>query len=229
MITDSMTYQEIADAIRKDWESELYSCYVHCFGMRQKYGRFILKNVKPEEFRFLGRREKLTKNRNKYVFLFYTHGRTQYKHEGPLRSFRLEYLRKDGIHAVKVNVFDTKEVTFYTPHFFDRYRERFLEKHYDVDYWTKEDVMDDYFMYNAAEVSTPQHNPKYPEGIFVTTEDGVILGVDLGDGIWEYRTFISFEMLKGGQIDISNEEENMVNLIKALPKNMDVNKLLSNV
>ena len=81
-----MTYQEIANAIRKDWENELYSCYVHCFGMRQKYGRFILKNVKPEEFRFLGRREKLTKNKNKYVFLFYTQGRTQYKHEGPLRS-----------------------------------------------------------------------------------------------------------------------------------------------
>ena len=227
MITEKMSFQEIAEAMRKDWREELISCYEHCFGMRKKYHRFILKNIKPDQFYDLGRREKITNNKNKYIFLFFTHGRKEYKAEGLLRSFRLEYLRKDGIHVAKINVFNTKEVTFFTPHFFDRYRERFLEKNFDVDDWTKEDVIDDYFLHNIGEVSRSQNNPKYPDGIFVTCDNGVILGVDLGEGLWEYRTFISFEMLKGGQIDDSSEEAAILEQIRDLPKNIDINSIIS--
>lgn len=226
MITDRMTYQEIAEAVRNDWSNELRNCYINCFGQRKAFGKIMLKDMKPDVFHFLGRREKLTKAKNKYVFLFYSQGKAQFKHEGPLRSFRLEYLRKDGLHAVKINVFNTQEVTFYTPHFFDRYRERFLEKEYIIDGWTKEDVMDDFFMNNVGEICQSQNNPKYPDGIFLTTDSGVILGVDLGDGLWEYRTFVTFDMLKGNQIEDSNEEAALLEQIRDLPKNIDINSLI---
>ena len=222
-----MSHQEIANAIRKDWNNELFDCYADCFGKRKHYGRFILNNVKSEEFHYLGRREKITKSKNKYVFLFYTHGRKQYKKEGVLRSFRLEYLRRDGIHVAKINIFNQNEVTFYTPHFFDRYRERFLEPQFEIDDWTKEDVIDDYFMNNVAEVATNQNNPKYSGGIFVSTDNGVILGSNLGEDLWEYRTFISFDMLKGQQINLSNEEEELAELIRMMPKNIDINSLIN--
>ena len=207
MITDRMTYQEIAEAIRKDWSEELYNCYVNCFGMRKKFGKSVLNDMKSDVFHFLARREKITKNKNKYVFLFYTQGRQQFKNEGPLRSFRLEYLRKDGIHVAKINVFNTKEVTFYTPHFFDRYRERYLEKHYQIDDWGKEDVMDDFFMYNVGEVCRSQNNPKYPDGIFLTTDSGVILGVDLGMVYGNTEHIYHLKCLKEARLKIAMKRQ----------------------
>ena len=63
MITDRMTYQEIAEAIRKDWSEELYNCYVNCFGMRKKFGKSVLNDMKSDVFHFLARREKITKNK----------------------------------------------------------------------------------------------------------------------------------------------------------------------
>jgi len=213
MITDSMTYQEIAEAMRKDWYKEIASVYESCFGMRQKYGRHVLKRLQPDEFFCFESKEKITKNKNKYVFLFYTHGRREYKKSGIIRNFWLEYLRSDGIHAVKMNPFNNHEITFYTPHLFDRYRERFLEVNYDVDDWNKRDVMEDYFIHNEVFKGVAQDNEKYPGSIFITTSEGVVLGVNIGEGIWEYRTYISFEMLKSGQIEQSQDDKDVVDKI----------------
>lgn len=207
MILPSMTYQEIANTIKRDWEQDLYRGYNSCFGMREKYGIYVQKHVKANEFHFFGARQKTTKDKNNYIFLFYTHGKEQYNRVGILRNFWLEYERRDGVHAVHFNHLSLDEYTFYVPHFFERYKERFLDiKFPDHDCDKLQDIIQVYFMSNELVKAQPQDNPKYPGGIFASVMDGICLGVDLGNGIWEFRTFVSFELLKGNQVAISKED-----------------------
>lgn len=229
MITNAMNYQEIAATFKRDFENELANLYQTCFGLRAKYGKYVCQNVGPEQYKFLGKKEYISKNKNKYVFLFCTRGKKQYKQMGIERNYWLEYMRSDGIHAVRFNHETGRDFTFYTPHFFDRYRERFLEPQFDIEDWTKPDVIEDYFKNNVVFNARPMNDPRYPNSLFVVSEDGIALGEDIGKGIWEFRTFITFEMLKGNQVNISEEEGKFLEIMKKLHESGKLTDLLAYV
>lgn len=75
---------------------------------------------------------------------------------------------------------------FFSGHFFDRYRERYL---LDVERGTA-DVVHEYFKHNAVGWTTGNPNG----GIFVTTEQGAALGV-VEDGVEIIKTFITPEQM----------------------------------
>lgn len=65
----------------------------------------------------------------------------------------------------------------------------------------KMDVMKDWIMKNLHLNSDAQGNEKYPDGIFCVYPSGVALGRELPDGNSEMKTFVTYDMLRGEQIE----------------------------
>ena len=112
------------------------------------------------------------------------------------------YRQTDGYHLVGFMYLDSNPLTkpekaFFTPHFFDRYKER-TDLPMDT---PKMEVMKDWIMKNLHLNSDAQGNEKYPDGIFCAYPSGVALGRELPDGNSEMKTFITYEMLRGEQIE----------------------------
>lgn len=112
------------------------------------------------------------------------------------------YRQSDGFHLVGFICLDSNplgksEKAFFTPHFFDRYKER---TGLPVD-MSKTDVMEDWISKNLHLNSDTQGNEKYPDGIFCVYPCGIALGRELPEGNSEMRTFITYEMLRGEQIE----------------------------
>lgn len=111
------------------------------------------------------------------------------------------YRQSDGLHLVgflylNSNPLARPEKCFYTPHFFDRYKERTgLPQE-----MTKIDVMKDWISKNIHLNSDAQGNENYPDGIFCAYPSGIALGRELPDGNSEMRTFLTYDMLRGEQI-----------------------------
>ena len=63
------------------------------------------------------------------------------------------------------------------------------------------DVMKDWIMKNIHLNSDAQGSEKYPNGIFCAYPSGIALGRELPDGNSEMKTFITYEMLRGEQIE----------------------------
>ena len=112
------------------------------------------------------------------------------------------YRQSDGLHLVGFLYLDSNplakpEKCFYTPHFFDRYKERTgLPQE-----MTKIEVMKDWISKNIHLNSDAQGNDKYPDGIFCAYPSGIALGREIGNGNSEMKTFITYDMLRGEQID----------------------------
>lgn len=112
------------------------------------------------------------------------------------------YRQSDGLHLVGFLYLDSNplakaEKCFYTPHFFDRYKERTgLPQE-----MTKIEVMKDWISKNIHLNSDSQGNENYPDGIFCAYPSGIALGRELPGGNSEMRTFITYDMLRGEQIE----------------------------
>lgn len=185
-----MTYKEIAAVFKRDFEEEIRSGYNHCFGMEDKLSRMVRK-LNSNEFHLLYTHHKKTKQLNDYTILFFSREKPRKGLVKLRRTVYLKYMRSDGIHIATAHPNFIDEVSFYTPHFFDRYRERMLKK----PEMQKLDVIDYFMAKTAATTIQDVHNPKYPNSVFATNEEGVLLGENLGDGLFEFRTFITVDML----------------------------------
>ena len=65
----------------------------------------------------------------------------------------------------------------------------------------KMEVIKDWIMKNLHLNSDAQGNEKYPDGIFCAYPTGVALGRELPDGNSEMKTFVTYDMLRGEQIE----------------------------
>lgn len=57
----------------------------------------------------------------------------------------------------------------------------------------KIDVINYFMALTASTRIRDINNPKYPNSVFATNEEGVLLGENLGNGLFEFRTFVTFE------------------------------------
>ena len=87
-------------------------------------------------------------------------------------------------------------ILMFPPHFFQRYRDRFMEGNNDI---KGIDLIKYFFCRNPTFSSDETVEDKR---IFQTScEDGVCLGIEKEKNIFIQRTFITYEMLKNDQID----------------------------
>lgn len=201
MIVDSMTYKEIIAEFNKDWKDYFPSILERKID-DNRYRRYMLKEAKDNVPVFFKPIELTSKRGNKYILQVNSKGRSDYKRYGLLFLLYMYYHRSEGIYAVmrcshsSWNVNDAC-YNFYIPHLFDRYRERELN---DI-HKPKMQTIIEFFKNNGTGKYIDMPNDKYADNIFYTTANGVLLGSKLDGGNTLLRTYITFDMLKGNQID----------------------------
>ena len=172
----------------------------------------MLKEAKDNEPIFFKPIELTSPGGNKYMLLLNSKGRSDYKKGGLLFLLYMYYHRPEGIYAVmrcpkeSWNV-NEADFTFYTPHLFNRYRERELK---DI-HKPKMQTIIEFFKNNGTGRYIDVPNAKYDNSVFFTTTTGVLLGSKLDNGNVLLRTYIAFDMLKGSQTD---DKDRLITIVK---------------
>lgn len=107
-----------------------------------------------------------------------------------------------------------QKLAFFTPHFFERYKERMGEQGVKI-----KDPVRDYFGRNPELLSDPGDNPRFKNALQYTVRDGVMLGnlrgnvtLGYGDGrtvVWELydvRTFLHRDAKMSQRIEFIDNE-----------------------
>lgn len=198
IITDTFDYNDIIRVLDQD------EAYVHhqVDDLQPKYFR-IMQKAKTKGMKVFA---PVTVKGNRGIdYLIYMVSRdwltTKKQHMLDYMYFGV-YRQTDGFHLVGFLYLDSNplakaEKCFFIPHFFDRYRER---TNLPLD-MPKMDVIKDWISKNQHLNSDVQGNEIYPDGIFCTYPTGVALGRELPDGNSEMKTFVTYEMLRGEQIE----------------------------
>lgn len=109
------------------------------------------------------------------------------------------FVKKRGIFAIREIDSASREGyelvrCIYTPHFFDRYRERFLK---DLSI-PKLEVIERFMLANDKSMSKEIQSTKYPNSLWSLCKDGLCLCTQINRGIYEMKTFVTFDMASGG-------------------------------
>lgn len=214
MIIDTMSFREIAKELNNDFDNEIYLKTIK-LNNDSKYRRAILKSTKKGLIKFKSI-SYTSKQGNKYIITPYTSGRSHYKKTKTLEfSYISTFYYKNSLF---VAWYTTESKTllptiyFYTAHLFDRYGERFLGKKFEM----TDDNLGDFFVRNRAiSMKGGFEHPKYKNHVFATFDEGVILGERIDWDIMFFKTYITFDMLKGQQIEMSSTlQPRLENILK---------------
>lgn len=199
MIVDSMTYKEIISEFQYDWNQFIYDKLTNCFGMANTYRRYMLKYMKDDPV-FFTPIEFESKRGNTYIVRFSCKGKADYKKNGLIVTLYMYYRIHGRIYAVLSTGGNRDTFIFYTPHLFDRYRERELK---DLSL-NKLHVVNEFFKSNSTANFMSLDNPKYVNSLYGVSKSGILLGKKITDSLYEIKTYITFDMLKGTQINDKN-------------------------
>ena len=166
----------------------------------------MLKQTKDNVPVFFKPIELTSKRGNKYILQINSKGKSDFKKKDLLFITYMYYHRPEGIYAVMVasqGVASSADdfYNIYTPHFFDRYRERELKNIH----MPKMEAIIDFFTHNATSKHVEVESEKYKDSLFYTVPTGVMLGNKYNDYICEIKTYITFDMLRGNQVDNSEK------------------------
>lgn len=209
IITDTFTYEEIIEVMMED-----RAFVVHKLNDLYKKTERYIKKKKPKD-PFIFKPVHFTSNRGlNYSVTIHFHGIKDYKAYGATYSIYAYQRKNDGFHVFFYATDGMKKTEFdvFTPHFFNRYKERQLK---DINV-PMTDVMDTFFSKNARFYRQDQNNEKYPDGTITKFAEGIGLGYkyDSSYPITVNKTFVSIEMLKGAQIEMSESaRENLQKIV----------------
>ena len=214
IILDTFTYDDIVRVIEEDHDFLMHKLRE----LAQKYRKAVIRQKPIGKKAYGPTIIKSNRGLTYRIVLTYMDSHS-YKAHGFYHTIHAYYLKPEGLYLVACQRIadggDAHELShhaFYTPHFFDRFRER---QNYPAE-MSKLDLMNEFLTINHQNIVGQQNNDKYPNGIFVVYDNGVGLGTDLGNGVFEIKTYISFEMLRGEQIDKKNLQLDFLNEYKEL-------------
>ena len=208
MITEKMSYQEIADRFDKIYGNR------ECLINQNPYRRFFVKNRKATNVVFTPK--KRTVDENSYVLIIpKSSGYKEFMRYGLMCSMYLIYGTRKGKMLVSKewdSGTNMQHNYFYTSHFFDRYRERVLK---DCTL-PKDTVMAEYFKRNIETTcKTFENGYKGAERSFLEAmNDGVALGVYIDSCRRLYKTFVDYGSLSKNKqqvLDYMGNRSNEVN------------------
>lgn len=145
-----------------------------------------------------------------YVFRFYKRAANDSR-EGKIDcEHYIWFIKRRGLFAIRIvnqkSIYRTeRKYQVYIPHFFDRYRERFLK---DISI-PKLEVMRCFMLCNPQGALMCFPSEKYPDSVWARCNDGLILSNQVTDEIYECKTYISFDMTFSGErrfVDLTAEE-----------------------
>lgn len=192
-----MTYQEKRDEFRRDFEKNVAPAYIHCFGNEKKFERIARKLPNDKHYHFPVI-EYDSKGGNHYMLFYSVRGKKGFKKTGLQCNAVIVYTTADGKLAAMTALDDTP-ATFWSQHFFQRFRERGLKD----EALSLHDTMVAFFKELTYAQGKEVDSEKYENNIYTMIDRGLMLGTfEYGEErVLSYRTFISNEMIKEGQYD----------------------------
>ena len=202
MIVDTMTFEGIAAELNKDFNEEIWLKAVQ-LNFDSKYRRAILKSGKQGIIKYKPR-VYTSKRGNKFIVTPFTSGRSHYKKTHSLEfAYIVTFHYKNSFFVAWLtseSKLQLPSIYFYPSHFFDRYGERYLEREFEM---TDENLSDFFVRNGAVSMLGECDNPKYKNHLFATFDEGVMLGERVSWDIMFFKTYVTFEMLKGNQVETS--------------------------
>lgn len=219
MIVPSMSLTEIHKELTRDYDY----CLARIKRDMNQYRRSIIKSSKfPMQFKPI---EYVSPSRNHFIILIDAKSKKQAN--TPFFCIVGYYLRPEGIYAALLipKIGGGKRIILYPPHFFERYKQRYLNE--DV---CTLDAIKTYFKVNSTNIIEFGENNKFRGSCY----QGLILGEKLCDDILIIKTFVSKEMLKGEQIENNDKIVNQLSILNELKSNKNYTdnmliKLMDNV
>ena len=192
MITPSFTPEQIVDEFRKD----LANIFYYVDHQKQRLKRAALK---AHKFPVSIHGWHVTPKKNNWLYILTARSKKDYD-DTSMVTFVMTFRDQQGKTwaMMQSSVRNEPIVIFYTPHLFSRYNRRMnLEL-------LGEDLIYRYFKYNASASfsikTTMLDDTQYKQDIMATTTEGVTMGLMTTVGVL-LKTFISYEMAKGEQIE----------------------------
>jgi hypothetical protein len=118
---------------------------------------------------------------------------------GPSALTFLTYNDRHGLMAVMRVGYNDDEYLFATPHFFDRFIERFLDENV-----SKSEAMCQFFSNNTNFVMTAFPIPDNPNNLIGIADEAVLFGERIAPNITFARTCITRDMLYSNQVEATN-------------------------
>lgn len=191
IIVDSMTYEEIV----KLFDELERPVILHRLRESGKTYRRLIKNTRNTERRYF-KPIRFTSNRGFNIVLQCYDEGINFPRANRLGAFYYASFRKNrGTHLLTRSLVERQywHYSIYTPHFLDRYNERFLKD----PILTKQEIID-LFMENNRKVSIMRlkaDEAKHPDEYWQACNNGLCLCRNPHDLFVEVRTFISWDML----------------------------------
>ena len=189
MVVQSMSTKELIKEIFSDYEIVVRKAYYLSLGMRREVVKSKTKHVR-KVFDYKSNKY------NKWIILI------DHNLKNPIFYAAIYYFDQYGFNAIRVNS-DLRSLTHFTPHFLERYNERFLN-HLNL---SKVDLLKRFIGENPFDAVRyfPQEVPS-KNRIFCRFHEGIGLGDeelfgDVRKGILHLRTYITNEMIHEGQLN----------------------------
>ncbi len=199
MIVDTMTLQEVGEAILKASRKAIPTIERMLTRKENDYKKVIYKGVK-DRYDFIP----LTFKTDGIEFILcpYSKGKKDFKKYGMMYClFAHVYYERTNWYCMVTSSFQT--VQMYSNHFF----ERFVERHLKDDTKVSVDLVRKYFKEtNYLTSSRFIDNPKYENCMYGATCIGVCCGHKVSDHVLAFRTYIDIETLTKGDKKVVFDE-----------------------
>ena len=199
VIVDSMTIEEILELLKDDLDFLQHKIDDNL----KRYKQMVKNSVKKERVYYQPLNYKSAKGFH-YMLQFFKRANDEPDKDKLGMLYYVWFIKNRGTYAISLSRLSLYgrshwHYTIYTPHFFDRYRERFLK---DLSI-SKPDVIYRFIRGNLKMSSSGHPSEKYPNCIWVSCSDGLILCNHLNNINQVAKTFITYDMAGIDQKDFA--------------------------
>lgn len=194
MLVRNMNETEIFQELLKDMPNVIQESDRHDKKFRRMVLKSILFPVRPKAIRYTSPRK------NKWLIQLEARSKKEIGENSRIHSICYVDVIGRGYYAYMITSTNERwHMTVYPPHFFSRYAQRCNIDLYGVD--LIEHFFKDNYNYAFSEKKELVSENQYIHYIYGATSQGVAMGVLTIEGNVLFRTFITYEMSKGEQID----------------------------
>lgn len=198
MIVHTMTEAELTQEVMKD----MYNAFRWEDVNSNKFRRIVLKATRFPVYATFSYN---SPRKNKWLILLEARTKKEFG-DSSRCTYVTTYDSPHGIYAVMVSWIEKKpQLILYPPHFFSRYRDRMQISLNGLS------LMNHFFKFNCSYVYEIKRKEikesHFSIEVYGSCRDGVCLGFMTSEDNIMFKTFITYDMLKGEQIEKFTENE----------------------
>ncbi|MEG1684549.1 MAG: hypothetical protein RR319_01190 [Bacteroides sp.] len=194
MVVATMSEEELYNEVYKD----LTNVFYYSDKKDNKFRRMVLKSTLFPVRSYCYYTSKL---KNKWIVLFEARSKKEIGDDCRV-TFVCVYNSSHGMHAVMLSSYNDKRIIItHTPHFFSRFAERCGIELTGIDLIRRYFAINNSYAFDLSKIRDGE--------IFGSSEEGVALGLISSSNNVFFKTYITYNMLKGNQISTFAETEKM--------------------